>query len=112
MAKNSCGRRALGLALSAGVEPQTPAEHDGPFLAAPAFDMLRANMEPGMEVRDIIRDTERYRDEAVRALRAINAGAPITTGVSRETAIRLLTESIVHYETVLRRYGWTDGEDS
>lgn len=62
------------------------------------------------EVDDLIRDIKRYREDALAELQAINAGVPLGEGLSRNDAIKRLNESIAHFETILRRYGW-EGDD-
>jgi hypothetical protein len=52
--------------------------------------------------------TMQRRDEAIRILEAVQAGAALATGMTRERAVQMLTESIVFYEQMLRRYGWRD----
>ena len=55
--------------------------------------------------------TMQRRDEAIRILEAVQAGAALATGMTRERAVQMLTESIVFYEQMLRRYGWRDDAD-
>jgi len=58
---------------------------------------------------DILADTKRYRDEAVKTLAAIHAGtARLAPGMTKENAIQILTENITQYDSVIRRYGWRD----
>ena len=57
-------------------------------------------------ITDIIAYTIERRDEAIKILRTVQAGAALATGMTREKAIQMLTESIVFYEQMLRRYGW------
>jgi hypothetical protein len=58
---------------------------------------------------DILADTERYRDEALWMIEKINTGAVrLATGMTKDAAVRILTENIVHYDNVIRRYGWKD----
>jgi hypothetical protein len=52
--------------------------------------------------------TFRCRAETIQILKAVEAGADLATGMTRERAVRMLTESIVFYEQMLRRYGWRD----
>jgi hypothetical protein len=49
-----------------------------------------------------------HRDEAIEILEAVEAGAALATGMTRERAVQMLTESIVFYEQMLCRYGWRD----
>jgi len=58
-----------------------------------------------MEPMDLLVDTRRYLDAAIRQLAAIEAGAPIARPLSREEAINIMTEQIGLFESVLRRYG-------
>jgi hypothetical protein len=58
-----------------------------------------------MEPVDLLADTRRHLDSAIRQLEAINAGAPIAEPVTREQAINIVTEQIGLFESVLRRYG-------
>ena len=58
-------------------------------------------MEPMV---DILADTRRYLDDAIRQLEAINAGVPIAGALTRDEAINVLTEKIGLFESVLRRY--------
>ena len=62
-------------------------------------------MEPAT---DIIAYTMRCRDEAIQILEVVEAGAALATGMTRERAVQMLTESIVFYEQMLRRNGWRD----
>jgi hypothetical protein len=55
---------------------------------------------------DILADTERYLAEAKATLKAVNAGAKLSAGMTREEAVHILTENIALYEATLRRYGW------
>jgi hypothetical protein len=61
----------------------------------------RKCMEPMV---DILADTRRYLDDAIRQLEAINAGVPIAGALTRDEAINILTEKIGLFESVLRRY--------
>jgi hypothetical protein len=54
---------------------------------------------------DILADTERYLAEAKQTLKAVNSGAKLSPGMTREDAVRILTENIILYEARLRRYG-------
>jgi hypothetical protein len=54
---------------------------------------------------DIMADTFRCRAETIQILKAVEAGADLAAGMTRERAVRMLTESIVFYEQMLRRYG-------
>ena len=58
-----------------------------------------------MEPMDILADTRRYLDAAIRQLAAVEAGAPIARPLTREEAINIVTEQIGLFESVLRRYG-------
>ena len=58
-----------------------------------------------MEPIDLLADTRRYLDAAIRQLAAIEAGVPITRPLTREEAINIMTEQIGLFESVLRRYG-------
>jgi hypothetical protein len=57
-----------------------------------------------MEPMDLLADTRRYLDGAIRQLEAINAGAPIAKPLTRDEAINIVTEQIGLFESVLRRY--------
>jgi hypothetical protein len=57
-----------------------------------------------MEPMDLLADTRRYLDGAIRQLEAINAGAPIAKPLTRDEAINIVTEQIGLSESVLRRY--------
>ncbi len=59
---------------------------------------------------DIMGHTLRCRAEAIQILKAVEAGADLATGMTRERAVLMLTESIVFYEQILRRYGWRDDD--
>ena len=61
--------------------------------------------ENTMEPMDLLADTRRYLDAAIRQLAAIEAGAPIAKPLKREEAINIVTEQIGLFESVLRRYG-------
>ena len=65
----------------------------------------------GMEPIDLLADTRRYLDAAIRQLAAIEAGAPIAKPVTTEQAINIVTEQIGLFESVLRRYGLRDNGD-
>jgi hypothetical protein len=58
-----------------------------------------------MEPIDLLADTQRYLDSAIRQLAAIEAGAPIARPLTKEEAINIMTEQIGLFESVLRRYG-------
>ena len=58
-----------------------------------------------MEPIDLLADTRRYLDAAIRQLAAIEAGVPIARPLTREEAINIMTEQIGLFESVLRRYG-------
>jgi hypothetical protein len=62
-----------------------------------------ALLEP---MTDIMAHTFRCRAETIQILKAVEAGADLAAGMTRERAVRMLTESIVFYEQMLRRYGW------
>jgi hypothetical protein len=49
--------------------------------------------------------TCRCRAETILILKAVEAGADLATGMTRERAVLMLTESIVFYEQMLRRCG-------
>jgi len=53
---------------------------------------------------DLLADTRRYLDAAIRQLAAIEAGVPIARPLTREQAINIMTEQIGLFESVLRRY--------
>ena len=57
---------------------------------------------------DIVAHTIRCRAEAIQILKAVQAGANLAPGMTRERAVLMLIESIVFYEQMLRRYGWRD----
>ena len=63
------------------------------------------NRRTGMEPIDLLADTRRYLDAAIRQLAEIEAGVPITRPLTREQAINIMTEQIGLFESVLRRYG-------
>jgi hypothetical protein len=65
----------------------------------------------GMEPIDLLADTRRYLDAAIRQLAAIEAGTPIAKPLTREQAINIVTEQIGLFESVLRRYGLRDNAD-
>jgi hypothetical protein len=54
---------------------------------------------------DLLADTRRYLDAAIKQLAAIEAGAPIAKPLTKEQAINIMTEQIGLFESVLRRYG-------
>ena len=58
-----------------------------------------------MDPIDLLADTRRYLDAAIRQLAAIEAGVPIARPLTREEAINIMTEQIGLFESVLRRYG-------
>jgi hypothetical protein len=62
-----------------------------------------ALLEP---MTDIMAHAFRCRAETILILKAVEAGADLAAGMTRERAVRMLTESIVFYEQMLRRYGW------
>jgi hypothetical protein len=55
-------------------------------------------------ITDIMAYTMERRDEAIQILEAVQAGAALATGMTRERAVQILTESIVFYEQMLRRF--------
>jgi hypothetical protein len=55
---------------------------------------------------DIMAHAFRCRAETILILKAVEAGADLAAGMTRERAVGMLTESIVFYEQMLRRYGW------
>jgi len=57
---------------------------------------------------DILSDTRRYRDEAIKKLSDVKGGGLLAEGMTRGEAIRILTANIETYEGVLRRHGWTN----
>jgi hypothetical protein len=57
-------------------------------------------------ITDIMSQTMQGRDEAIQILEAVQAGAVLATGITRERAVQMLIESIAFYEQMLRRYGW------
>lgn len=65
-----------------------------------------------MEPIDLLADTRRYLDAAIRQLAAIEAGVPIARPLTREEAINIMTEQIGLFESVLRRYGGRNGAQS
>jgi hypothetical protein len=74
--------------------------------------MLEAkHRRTGMEPIDLLADTRRYLDAAIRQLAAIEAGAPIAKPVTTEQAINIVTEQIGLFESVLRRYGGRENGD-
>jgi len=73
-----------------------------------AQDRLRAH-DTVMELMiDILSDTRRYRDEAIKKLSDVKGGGLLAEGMTRGEAIRILTANIETYEGVLRRHGWTN----
>lgn len=75
---------------------------------AVAQDRLRAH-DTVMELMiDILSDTRRYRDEAIKKLSDVKGGGLLAEGMTRGEAIRILTANIETYEGVLRRHGWTN----
>jgi hypothetical protein len=81
-------------------------------LAAKPLSCLSARRKAGsrefaMEpMANILADTKLRLAEAKATLEAINAGAKLSPGMSREDAVRILAENITFYETTLLRYGW------
>jgi hypothetical protein len=59
-------------------------------------------------ITDIMAYTMERRDEAIQILEAVQAGAALATGMTRERAVQILTESIVFYEQMLRRSSWPE----
>jgi hypothetical protein len=57
-----------------------------------------------MEPMDLLAETRRHLDSAVKQLESINAGAPIAQPVTTEQAINIVTEQVGLFESVLRRY--------
>jgi hypothetical protein len=55
-------------------------------------------------ITDITAHTIERRDEAIQILEAVQAGAALATGMTRERAVQILTESIGFYEQMLRRF--------
>jgi hypothetical protein len=55
-------------------------------------------------ITDITAYTIERRDEAIQILEAVQAGAALATGMTRERAVQILTESIGFYEQMLRRF--------
>ena len=59
---------------------------------------------PAVEPMDLLADTRRSLDQAIRQLEAINGGVPIAPPLTRDDAINVVTEQIGVFECVLRRY--------
>ena len=57
---------------------------------------------------DILADTRRTREEAIKTLSDVKGGGLLAEGMAREEAIQILTGNIATYEGVLRRHGWTN----
>ena len=57
---------------------------------------------------DILADTRRNREEAIKTLSDVKGGGLLAEGMAREEAIQILTGNIATYEGVLRRHGWTN----
>jgi len=55
-------------------------------------------------ITDIMAYTMERRDEAIQILEAVQVGAALATGMTRERAVQILTESIVFYEQMLRGF--------
>jgi hypothetical protein len=55
-------------------------------------------------ITNIMAYTMERRDEAIQILEAVQAGAALATGMTRERAVQILIESIVFYEQMLRRF--------
>lgn len=64
----------------------------------------KAERPPAMEPMDLLADTRRSLDQAIRQLEAINSGVPIAPPLTRDDAINVVTEQIGVFESVLRRY--------
>ena len=75
---------------------------------AVAQDRLRAHDAVMQLMIDILSDTRRYRDEAIKTLSDVKGGGLLAEGMTREDAIQILTANIETYEGVLRRHGWTN----
>ncbi len=73
-----------------------------------AQDRLRAHVTVMELMIDILSDTRRYRDEAIKTLSDVKGGGLLAEGMTREDAIQILTANIETYEGVLRRHGWTN----
>lgn len=73
-----------------------------------AQDRLRAHDTVMNLMTDILADTRRYRDEAIKTLSDVKGGGLLAEGMTREEAIQILIENIETYEGVLRRHGWTN----
>ena len=58
-----------------------------------------------VESMDLLAETRRSLADAIRQLKAINAGVPIAKPLTRDQAINIVTEQIGLFESVLRRYG-------
>ena len=61
-----------------------------------------------MEPMDLLADTRRRLDQALRQLEEINSGVPIAPPLTRDDAINVVTEQIGVFESVLRRYKGRD----
>ena len=59
---------------------------------------------PAIEPMDLLADTRRSLDLAIRQLEAINSRVPIAPPLTRDDAINVVTEQIGVFESVLRRY--------
>jgi malonyl CoA-acyl carrier protein transacylase len=68
--------------------------------ASPPRDKSGALLEP---ITDILAETARCHAEAIQILKAVEAGAELAAGMTREQAVRILAESIAFYEQMLRR---------
>ena len=69
--------------------------------------MLMLNEKQGAlleSITDITAYTMERRDEAIQILEAVQAGAALAIGMTRERAVQILAESIVFYEQMLRRF--------
>lgn len=73
-----------------------------------AQDRLRAHDTVMNLMIDILADTRRNREEAIKTLSDVKGGGLLAEGMAREEAIQILTGNIATYEGVLRRHGWTN----
>lgn len=73
-----------------------------------AQDRLRAHDTVMNLMIDILADTRRTREEAIKTLSDVKGGGLLAEGMAREEAIQILTGNIATYEGVLRRHGWTN----
>src|ERR1700730_8919787 len=63
-------------------------------------DKSGALLEP---ITDILAETARCHAEAIQILEAVESGAELAAGMTREQAVQILTESITFYELMLRQ---------